>query len=106
MNKMMMTVILMLMSFTAFGAMSTEITDEYVMPDEMQGCKIFYLQGGGVSHADLYVTRCPNAQAATGFRSGNRNHRVVSGNRNVLDNSDPDKEIIEINGSKYVKVLN
>lgn len=102
-KKLMLALCVMVLSTTAFGASVENITDEYAMPTEMKGCKIFYLRGGGFTHSSLYVTHCPNALTDTSFASGKTTQHVVSGSRSIVDNV-PETETVEINGSKYVKV--
>lgn len=103
-NKMLTIVFMMLVSVTAFGANSTDITNEYVLPKEMKGCQIFYLDGGGFSYSNIYVTHCPNAMTDTSFQSGKTVKHVVSGRTSIIDDSPVEPEVFEINGSKYVKV--
>lgn len=103
-NKMMAFVFMMFVSVTAFGANATNITPEYVLPPEMKGCKIFYLRGGGFTYSSIYVTHCPNAMTDTSFPSGKTVQHVVSGRNSIIDDSVPEPEVVEINGSKYVKV--
>ena len=103
-KKLMAFVFMMVLSVTAFGASSTDITPEYVLPKEMKGCQIFYLRGGGFSNSSIYVTHCPNAVTDTSFPSGKTVQHVVSGRRSIVDDSIQEPEVVEINGSKYVKV--
>ena len=102
-KKLVLTLFIMVVSATAFGANSKNITEEYVLPPEMKGCKIFHLSGGGFSYSSLYVTHCPYAVTDTGFPSGKTVQHVVSGSRSIVDDV-PEPETVEINGSKYVKV--
>jgi hypothetical protein len=103
-NKMLAIVFMMFVSVTAFGASSTDITPEYVLPKEMKGCQIFYLRGGGFSYSSIYVTHCPNAMTDTSFPSGKTVQHVVSGRKSIIDDSIQEPEVVEINGAKYVKV--
>lgn len=95
-------------STSAFAGYASDITSEYSLPSEMEGCKIFYLHGGGFSYQSLYVTKCPNAKTDTSFKSGKTQNTVLSGDSDVPDapkKVTPEKPVvIEYNGSKYVKV--
>jgi len=102
-KKLMLALCVMFLSATALGANSRNITEEYVLPSEMKGCKIFHLSGGGFSYSSLYVTHCPNALTDTSFASGKTHQHVVNGSRSIIDDV-PEPETVEINGSKYVKV--
>lgn len=110
-KKALAAAVILMSSTSVFAAMAVEITSEYALPSEMQGCKIFYLHGGGFSYQSLYVTKCPNGKVDTSFTSGKTKTTVLSADpdvpvvKNAPTQTVPEKQVvIEYNGSKYVRV--
>jgi hypothetical protein len=111
MFKKALAIVILMSSTSAFAGIAMEITSEYALPPEMEGCKIFYLHGGGFSYQSLYVTKCPTGKTETSFKIGKSKTTVLSADPDVPVIQDsptqtaPEKPVvIEYNGSKYVKV--
>jgi hypothetical protein len=96
---------LLMLSTLSLASGTTDITENYALPQEMKGCKIFYVQSKSDwdSWQSLYITHCPSAKNETAFSVGKTQQRVLS-TSSIVDEPEVKQETIEINGSKYIKV--
>lgn len=71
--------LLILTILAGCSASSSNNTSHYQMPPEMKDCKVFRLEGDGLSKT-LYVVKCPNSNTSTSWieRSGKNNHTTYS----------------------------
>ena len=61
-----MTFCILLSLFSTFSYAvdknTVDVTAEFIMPQDMKGCKIYRMNSGGFGAVFLYVTRCPNGK--------------------------------------------
>lgn len=71
---------ILIVLFISSGCEKTyvEATDNYLLPFELQDCKVYYLSNSG--GGSITVVRCPNSSTSTNYSSGK-----AKVNTNVID---------------------
>lgn len=54
---------------------TTDITGNFVLPNELSDCKIFYMRPSDVG--SITVARCPNSTTSTTYSSGKTTHTTI-----------------------------